>query len=216
MNAVEDLLERLARDASPVRPLRSPLTRALSWLIGVAILSGLAIALWGDARALFSNYRGREQMMAFEMSAMLATGLLAIVSAFVVAVPGRSRGWAVLPLAPLAAWLLLSGAGCYRDLVRNGAAGLEVGHSFDCLVFIVTVSGLLGVPLIALLARARPIDPLPVALLGGLGSAALAAFILQFFHPFAVTLIDFGFHLVAVLLVILVSALLNRRTLSPA
>jgi ABC-type thiamin/hydroxymethylpyrimidine transport system permease subunit len=74
----------------------------------------------------------------------------------------------------------------------------------------------LGATLVWLLSRARPIDPLPVAMLGGLGTAAIAAFILQFFHPFAVTFVDLAIHLVAIAAVVGVTALLNRRTLSPA
>jgi apolipoprotein N-acyltransferase len=82
--------------------------------------------------------------------------------------------------------------------------------------FIVGSSLLLGVPLTWLLSRARPIEPLPVALLGGLGAAALGAFTLQFFHPFAVTFIDLSFHLVAIAIVVGLAAMLNQRTLSPA
>jgi uncharacterized membrane protein len=52
--------------------------------------------------------------------------------------------------------------------------------------------------------------------LGGLGTAALAAFILQFFHPFAVTFVDLAFHLMAIAIVVSAAALLKRRTLSPA
>jgi hypothetical protein len=74
----------------------------------------------------------------------------------------------------------------------------------------------LGAPLLWRLSRASPIEPLPVALLGGLGAAALAAFLLQFFHPFAVTFIDLAVHLVSIGLVVGVAALLRRRTLSPA
>jgi uncharacterized membrane protein len=55
-----------------------------------------------------------------------------------------------------------------------------------------------------------------VALLGGLGTAAMAAFLLQFFHPFAITFIDLAVHLVAILLVVAATGLLNRRALAPA
>jgi hypothetical protein len=57
---------------------------------------------------------------------------------------------------------------------------------------------------------------MPVALLGGLGTAAAAAFLLQFFHPFAVTFIDLAIHLLSIALVVGAAALINRRALSPA
>jgi hypothetical protein len=100
--------------------------------------------------------------------------------------------------------------------MRSGSSGWEIGHSVDCLLFIIANSLLLGAPLIWRLSRARPIEPLPVALLGGLGTAALAAFLLQFFHPFAVTFIDLAVHVVAILLVVSAAALINRRALAPA
>jgi hypothetical protein len=216
MRPVDELIDRLARDALPVQPLRPPLARALAWLGSAALLSGVSIYLLSDVQMLLVRNSGREELMALEMAAMLATGVLAVVGAFFVAIPGRSRQWLLVPLAPFAAWLLLSGAGCYRDLLHNGRSGLAIGHSFDCLIFIVTVSAVIGAPLIWLLSRARPIDPLPVALLGGLGTAAIAAFVLQFFHPFAVTFVDLGFHLFAIAVVVTAAALLNRRALSPA
>jgi hypothetical protein len=86
----------------------------------------------------------------------------------------------------------------------------------DCLIFIVGAGILVGAPLLWRLSRARPIDPLPVALLGGLGAAAFAALLLQFFHPFAVTAIDLGLHFTAVLIVLALASLTRRRALAPA
>ncbi len=216
MSRVDALIDALTAEVRPVRPLRPPLTRAAEWIAIVALLSGFAIYLLSDVQLLLGRYAGREEMLALEMLSMMATGVLAVVGAFFIAIPGQSRRWLFAPVIPFAAWLLLSGAGCYRDLVRNGSSGLEIGHSLDCLIFIVGVSLVLAPPLIWLLARARPIDPVPVALLGGLGVAAIAAFVLQFFHPFATTFIDLAVHLLAIAAVVSVTALLNRRALSPS
>jgi hypothetical protein len=131
-------------------------------------------------------------------------------------VPGASRRWLIAPLPPFAIWLLASGLGCYRDLLRLGPEAWTVGHGGSCLGFIVGGGLLIGGPLLWRLSRARPVDPLPVALLGGLGSAALAAFLLQFFHPFGLTVIDLAIHFGAVLIVVAISGLLRRRTLAPA
>jgi hypothetical protein len=215
MSQVDALIDMLAADARPVRPLSPPLLRALAWIGAVGLLIALVIYFLADTAQLLTRYAGREQFMALEMAAMLATAALAVVGAFFATVPGRSQRWLFAPLPPLVAWVLLSGAGCYRDLV-NGSGSLAVGHSFDCLIYIATVSLLLGAPLVWLLSRARPINPLPVALLGSLGTAAIAAFTLQFFHPFAVTFVDLAFHLVAIGLVMMAAALLKRPALSPA
>lgn len=69
--------------------------------------------------------------------------------------------------------------------------------------------------LVAITPFAHPLDPLPVAILGGLGSAAAAALLLQFFHPFAITAEDFAVHLIAVVLVITMFARANRKILAP-
>jgi hypothetical protein len=150
------------------------------------------------------------------MAAMLTTGVLAVTAAFFLAVPGRSRFWILLPLPPFSAWLLLSGLGCYEQLLRSGASGWELGESFHCLLFIVGTSILIGGPVAWRLSKARPIHPLPVAVAAGLGTAAFGAFLLQFFHPFAVTFLDLALHLTGILLVIGGAALFKNRALRPA
>nr|MDQ3077518.1 NrsF family protein [Pseudomonadota bacterium] len=144
------------------------------------------------------------------------TGGLAIVAAFFVSIPGSSRNWLAAPMPFLVLWLLLSGLGCYANLTRSGGGEGHAGESGHCLLFIVATSALLAPLLIWRLARARPIDPLPVALLGGLGVAATSAFVLQFFHPFTVTFIDLAVHLAAILIVVGAIGLINRRALAPA
>lgn len=212
----DQLIDLLSSNMKPVAPLRPPLARAGMTLAAMVLLGGLAFLMLQESNPLQSRGPGREGLVALEMLAMLATGVLAVTAAFFLSIPGRSRSWLAAPVVPLAAWLLLSGAGCYGDLVRNGPAGWQFGHSMDCLVFIVGASLLLSTPLVWRLSRAKPIDPLPVAALGGLGTAALAAFLLQFFHPFAVTFIDLAVHIVAILFVVAVMSLLKRPLLRPA
>jgi hypothetical protein len=154
--------------------------------------------------------------MAVEMGAMLSTALLAVIGAFILSVPGHSRRWLLAPLPTLLLWVGTSGAGCLADLSRLGARGWGVGDGRDCLIFILAGGVPVGGLLLWRLSRAHPIDPLPVALLGGLGAAALAAFLLQFFHPFELTVIDLGAHLIAVVLVVSLATLSRRRTLAPA
>jgi hypothetical protein len=55
-----------------------------------------------------------------------------------------------------------------------------------------------------------------VAALGTLAAAASAAFLIQFFHNFDVTVIDLAFHLAAVGLVVLVGTALRRPLLNAA
>jgi hypothetical protein len=214
--STEDLVAELAGRAVAARPLPPPWRRALTVLAAIVLASALGIAFLSDPGALEARYSGSEDMMMLEMTATFATGALALTAAFFLAIPGRSRKWLLAPIPPLVLWLSVSGIGCYRDLLRRETLGLEAGHSGDCLLFIIGASLVLGVPVLWLLARARPIDPVPVAVTAGLGVAALAALLLQFFHPFAVTFLDLAVHVLAVLLVVGVATLLNRRTLAPA
>ena len=211
---VDTLIDELVAEARPVTPLAPPGRRALAWLLAIAAIGALAVYARADVGLLLERYSGRETQLALEMAAMLATGVIAIVSAFIVSIPGASRRWLAAPLPPFAAWLILSGLGCYAELVRRGPAGLEVGEPGECLLFIVATSAGLAVPLIWWLSRARPIDPLPVALLGGLGIAALSAFALIFFHPFSVTFLDLAMHLAAILIVVAAMGSMGRRTLA--
>ncbi len=213
---LDSLIDQLVAEARPVTPLAPPRWRALGWLSAIAAIGGVAIYAFGDVRQLMERYAGREGQMALEMGAMLATGVIAIAGAFFLAIPGASRRWLAAPLAPFAAWLILSGLGCYSQLVENGSAGLEFGESWECLLFIIATSAVLAVPLIWRLSRARPIDPQPVALLGGLGIAALSAFALSFFHPFTVTFLDLALHLAAILIVVVAMGMTGRRTLASA
>ena len=210
------LIERLAADTRPVRVLAPPLRRALPLLAFMGAVALVAIATMGDMDSLRTRYAGRETMMMIETAAMLATGALAVTGAFFLSIPGRSRLWLAAPLPAALVWIAISGMGCWRDLVRHGSGSWSLGHSSDCLLFILGMSAALGIPLFWRLSRAAPIDPLRVALLAGLGTAALSAFLLQFFHPFAVTFMDLGVHVGAILIVVGVAALLRRRTLAGA
>lgn len=212
----DDLIEALAADAVPVEPLAPPLRRCLVALGAIAV-SGLVLVLaFGDASGLLTRYSGRFGRLALESGAMILTATLALVGAFEISIPGRSRRWLLAPLPALLAWIGLSGAGCYEQFVTAGTMGSLPGESANCFRFLIAGSLLVGLPLLWQLSKARPVDPLPVAMLGGLGAAAATAFLLQFFHPFAITLADLGVHLFAVGLIVLAASLSRRLTLKPA
>jgi len=214
--STDELIAALGADADAVNPLPSPLRRALLALGTIALFGAAAILLLSGQNPIDVRPDADRAMLALELLAMLGTGGAAVVAAFHLSIPGRSRRWLAAPFVPFALWLLLSGAGCYRDFVRNGPTGWEIGHSLDCLIFILGASVLVGTPLLWRLSRAAPIDPLPVALLGGLGTAAFSAFLLAFFHPFAVTFIDLAVHLAAILIVVALAALLKKPMLRSA
>ena len=206
------LIEALADRAAPVRPLARPGWRAMLAIVLLAVAGGFAIMAFGDVEQLRARYFGRESMMMLEMVAMALTAVLAIAGAFAMSVPGSSRRWLFAPIPSALVWIGIAGAGCI-GVTRS--SGYDPGHSMDCWLFISLASLAVGAPLVWRLSRAHPLDPLPIAALAGLGSAAAGAFLLQYFHPFAVTAVDFAVHLVTILLVVGIFARANRKILAP-
>lgn len=199
----DNLIATLSTGLRPVVPLRPPVVRALGWLALVAALA--AWPLWRLADLQVFALRNSDPRVALECAAALLTGIVATVAAFHLSVPGRTGRWALAPLAPLALWIAASGAGC----LRNG-----VGRAnWDCLLFVVMTGMPLTLLLFFFLRRARPIASAPVAWMGGLAAAGIAAFLLQFFHPFDVSVIDLLLHAAAVLCVLAAARLLGHRAL---
>lgn len=213
--STEALIADLAADARPIAPLRSPGRRALLTLTAIASVGLLAISV-SDARGHLTGAPDADRWLGLGMAAILATGLLALTGAFFAAVPGRSRLWLAAPLPFLAAWLLVSAAACYADLSAGGMGRWRIGGSWHCLLFVVVASLGIAAPVTWLLARAAPIEAVRVALLTGLGTSALATFLLHFFHPFDATAGDIAVHGAAIALVTGLVVALRRQALGPA
>ena len=208
----ERVIATLAAQLQPVRRLRSPLLRALLWLAVVGAAGGVLIAREVGLGIFLQRFA--VPRVAVEDFATALTAITAVIAAFELSVPGHSPRWVVLPVLPFLVWIGASGLGCVRNgLGLHGAAGLA-GDSPHCFVFIAGASVPLALGLFWMLRRARPIAPLPVAALATLGVAASAAFMLQFFHPFDVTVIDLALHLSAVGLVVLIGTLWRRPLLA--
>ncbi len=210
----ERVIVTLASQLQPVRRLRSPLLRALLWLAVVGGVGGVLIAR-EVGLAIFLQ-RLAVPRVAVEDVAIALTAITAVIAAFELSVPGHSPRWALLPVLPLLSWVSASGLGCLRNGLSLQRADGFAGESPHCFAFIAGASVPLGLGLFWMLRRARPIAPLPVAALGTLGVAASAAFMLQFFHPFDVTVIDLALHLSAVGLVVLVGTVWRRPLLAAA
>ena len=204
----EDLIQSLAADAKPVRRLRPPFVRACGWLaafVAAVVVVTLATGAWPDMLMRLKDTR-----FAVELAATFATGIAAVIAAFYLSVPDRSRFWAILPLPSLALWLLSSGYECYRNWIELGPQGWRLGRSSDCFVFILTMSIPVALALYWALRRAVPLDATRVLIVGGLGVAALSAATLQFYHPFDVTIVDLAVHVIAVAIVIAIMTSLGR------
>lgn len=212
MTTTPDLIDTLARDGSPVRRLQSPVRRAglfLAGAIGALLIVTLITHAWPGMISRLQDGR-----FAVEMIATALTGMAAILAAFCISIPGRSRFWLFLPIPPLAVWLGTSAYGCYRNWLTFGADGsLALGRSADCFVFILLTSIPVAIILFFALRPARPLNSTPVMATGALGVAGLAAAALQFFHPFDVTVTDLALHAAAVTFVVAFATLFGSRPL---
>ena len=206
--STDQLIERLAASAAPVKRLQPPLLRASLWLLVIAAAAAIAVPFFADFH-LFAE-KLRDAKFILELIGTLLTGIAAVIAAFYLSVPDRSSFWALLPLPPLALWLASSGYNCYREWITVGTDGWHLGASTDCFSTILGFSVPLGLALFFVLRRARPIAPVPVAAIGGLGIAAISAFLVQFNHPVDASFLDLGVHAVAIGLVVAATSVIAR------
>jgi hypothetical protein len=163
----EDLVDELALDLRPVRPLVEPGARARRWFVGAA----LYVALLAAAMGLANGYPdGAGALFWAAQAAAIVTSALASAAAFASVIPGvasRAHGFAA---ASLVAWLATLAA------PSAGAdwSGVAATHEWWCVAFVVVG----GAPLLAVLAwmlrRGAPLVPATTAAFAALAVAALA------------------------------------------
>jgi hypothetical protein len=205
------LIDALVADLRPVRPLLPPALRTLIWLVLVAAVA-IGLAMFADVAAMWHRITAIPDMWLAVLGS-IATMATAAFAAFELSLPDRSRAWAFLPLPALALWVGASGLGCMRAYVLPGTHVAGFGEMRDCLLFIIGLSVPLSAALIIMLRRAYSLAPPLTAAMAGLASAAAAAALLNFFHPFDATAADLAVHSVAVLIIVAAARAVGSRTL---
>jgi hypothetical protein len=212
--STEDLISTLSTELKPSGRLAPPMLRAVACL-------AVVLALIAFTALLFARFTGLVAKMdqprfALEVAATLATGVTGVIAAFHLSLPDRSRRWALLPLPAALLWLGASGFGCWNSWATDGPKGLGFGETPQCFVFVVGASIPIGGLLLLALSRARPLQPVSTAAIGGLGAAGLCAFALEFIHSEQTTVIDVGYHLAAVALIMATATALGRAAMRRA
>ena len=208
----EHLIRDLAGDLMPVKRLRSPTVRALGWLAAVAMLAA-ALAMVGDVPALERRLSVAPDMW-LAVTGSVTTAILAALAAFQLSLPDANRAWALLPLPAVLLWVVASGFGCLRAWLVPGTHIAELNETRDCLIFIIGISIPLSVLMIMMLRRACSLQPGLTAAIAGLATAAAAATLLNFFHPFDAAATDLAVHACAVVLVIVADWAFSGRLLA--
>ena len=92
----ERLIHDLATGLVPVRRLRPPSVRALTWLAVVAAIA-IMLAVIGDLSALGHRLSAAPDMW-LSVTGSTLTAILAAIAAFQLSLPDAHRKWALLPL----------------------------------------------------------------------------------------------------------------------
>jgi hypothetical protein len=208
------MIRSLAADLKPVRQLQPPGVRALHWLAVVAAVA-IVLAAVSDRSAVMARLAAAPDMWLSALGAGL-TMVLATFAAFELSLPDRNQSWALLPLPPALLWIAASGAGCLRAWLVPGMHPADLNDTKDCLAFIVAVSLPLSALLLVMLRRAYPLRPGLTAATAGLASAAAAATLLNFFHPYDASATDLVVHVATVAVVIAANQVWGGRLLRQA
>jgi hypothetical protein len=207
----EATIARLGATLRPVRLLPAPWARTVFWLAAV-LLVAVPLAWSADFPALALRLSATPDMGLSLLGAVL-TAVFGAWAAFQSSIPGRSLRWALLPVPAALLWVGASTAGCLRIWPAADTVPEPPMHAMACLKFIVVFS----IPLAALLTwrlmRACPLRPGLTAILAGLASAGAAASLLTLIHPFDATALDLLMHLLAVIVVIVLSRVLGTSAL---
>ncbi len=207
----EVLIDRLSREADPVRPLAPPHQRVALWLALALPVLALAVAAMGPRDDLAA--RLGEARFLIEQGAALATAITAAFAALVLATPGMDRRLALLPALPGAVWAGTLGLGCIADWMRAGADGLRLTPEPACLGYIVVIGIVPALVLVAMLRRGVPLAPRAMLFLAGLAAAGLANFGLRLFHDTDAALMVLVWQFGSVLVLSGAAALVGRAVL---
>jgi hypothetical protein len=204
----EGIIQSLAADLKPVRRLPPPGQRVLLWLALVAALAFI-LASVADRPAVAARLVAAPDMWLATVGSAL-TMVLAAFAAFQLSLPDRSQLWALL------LWIGASGAGCLRVWLVPGVHAAVLDDTKDCLAFILALSVPLSALLLGMLRRGHALRPGLTAAVAGFASAAAAATLLVFFHPYDASATDVAVHVVTVALVIIANRAYGGRMLQAA
>ncbi len=180
MITTPELIDSLARNAGPIKRLRSPGIRAVCWLL----FAGFVLALVAVAHGVRPDLAARLQEPIFLISLVSSalTGILAAIASFVVSLPDRSRLWAFLPTPALLAWMSTISYGCLTYWVAPMPAEGIVASEMECFAMMLLTSIPLSLTMLLMVRYAAFYRPRPVVVMGSLAVAALVAAALSVFH----------------------------------
>ena len=175
-----DLIERLATELVPVRPMLPPWQRTLLWLAAAG--AGLAsVAFLMTLRPDLAE-RLHESRFLIELGAIALTAVLAAWAAFVSTVPGSPARLSVLPVPVALIWLATLGEGCRQAWIMDGGYGPHLAMDWECVPVMLLAIVPPALVMLAMLRRGALVAPARSASLGALAVTALGSFGLKLLH----------------------------------
>ena len=189
-----DLIAALAAQPKPVRRLGPPLLRSLGWLA----VAGLVLTVLAISHKLRPDFDLHMQDTAFQLRlfASAMTGVLAVIAAFMLSIPGRSRLWLALPVPAALVWVANIGYQCLTNWVAIGPNGMSAGETADCFATLVIISLPLGLTAHLMLRHARHFATGGVAFMASLAISGVTAFAMTMFHALDASVLILAFNLV--------------------
>lgn len=175
-----ELIDVLAAELKPVRRLRSPVFRAACWAFVAGVVVVLLAVSQGVRADLAQRLKDASFVLAFGGAAV--TAICAAASAFALAVPGRSRLWALLPLPPLLLWIAAIGRQCLTSWVVYDDGTMMMGDTARCFATVVLTSLPLWLLMLLMLRRSGAVRRFLPTLAGGLAVAATAGVAMDLLH----------------------------------
>jgi hypothetical protein len=206
----ESLIERLARDLQPVRPLPPPAVRAAMWIAGAAIYLLLIAMPLTSSADIATNTAGGAWFYIPQLLAIV-TGAIAAVAAFASVVPGYPRRIWIAAVAAAAAWgasLAIGARGQWSQPVDPA-----LPSEWVCVALIVASGAPLMFVIARMLRRGAPFDPPLTAALGALAVTSLTNVSACFTHPHTNNAVTFVWHGITLVVLVLASMMMSRRFL---
>src|SRR5438046_1002531 len=145
------LIQQLAGNVQPVRPLRRPWMRTVAWLaVSIPYVAIIVLVLTPRHDLILKL---SETRYIVEQIAALAAGMGAAGAAFASTVPGYNRKFLILSLLPSIGWLGTLGHGCIQDWLQFGIGGLTIEPECMCLPTIPLIGALCAITISVRLRR---------------------------------------------------------------
>ncbi|TAM85096.1 DUF1109 domain-containing protein [bacterium] len=203
----EDLIDALAANLEPVRPLFPPALQLLGWLAASVPAIGGVVALEGLREDLPAKLV--DPVFLTEQIAAVATALAAAWAALTACVPGTARWARWLPAVPLTFWMASLARQCWFEWIHAGTSGMVLRPDWMCVPDIALTSALPAFAMVISIRRGARLSSEPM-LWGSLAAAALSNAALRLFHAQDAALMVIVWQFGSVTLFTMVLAALRR------